>query len=271
MTKQSKSGFTLIELLVVIVIIALLAAILFPVFAKARERARQTTCLSNIKQIGLALTQYQGDYDETNVSAFFGPATCKNHPNPEGSAVPCMSWLDVIYPYVKNTNVYNCPDEASKTIQISPVAAGGTPAINPYQYRGDGSFGGYSINNSYYNNNGSVYLKHSPDGVPISRIEAPSTTFWVTEGNGGLFNGPRTASAGQIGTPRNELDPRIIIYNGNAPNAIVERHSGRTNMLYCDGHVKTKNLDEFTKAVMMKFTINNNIGPVVPEFTIEDD
>src|ERR1700753_3863556 len=92
------SAFTLSELLVVIAIIAILAAILFPVFASAREKARATACMSNMKQIGLANLQYQEDYDET---------------------VPCgslkgiggMGWAGEIYPYVKSKAAFLCPDD----------------------------------------------------------------------------------------------------------------------------------------------------------------
>src|SRR5580658_7657312 len=90
-----KKGFTLIELLVVIAIIAILAAILFPVFAKAREKARQTACLSNEKQLGLAEMQYTQDYDETF------PST-----NDYGTG-----WAKTIYPYVKSLGVFACPDD----------------------------------------------------------------------------------------------------------------------------------------------------------------
>jgi len=90
MLKTRKSGFTLIELLVVIAIIAILAAILFPVFAKAREKARQTTCTSNEKQLGLAFAQYNQDYDENYPVGI----TTNGHP---GSA-----WAGRIYPYVKS-------------------------------------------------------------------------------------------------------------------------------------------------------------------------
>lgn len=92
-------GFTLIELLVVIAIIAILAAILFPVFAQAREKARQISCLSNTKQMGLAYMQYLQDYDETFVfSQRWGGAG--------------QGWGGHIYPYVKNTAVYTCPDDS---------------------------------------------------------------------------------------------------------------------------------------------------------------
>ena len=93
-------AFTLIELLVVIAIIGVLAAILFPVFAQARERARQTTCASNLKQIGLGILQYVQDFDECY---------------PGGSVVVQSMhsgyfWTNWVYPYVNSTTVFNCPD-----------------------------------------------------------------------------------------------------------------------------------------------------------------
>ncbi len=95
-----RSGFTLIELLVVIAIIAILAAILFPVFAKAREKARQSSCLSNEKQLGLGLMMYSNDYDE-RVPAWKVQGTC--------AADTAVSWVHVIYPYVMNAQMYVCP------------------------------------------------------------------------------------------------------------------------------------------------------------------
>ena len=97
-------GFTLIELLVVIAIIAILAAILFPVFAKVREKARQTSCLSNEKQLGLGFIQYSQDNDE-------------QIPIRNGGGGPtdleCGGWGGRIYPYVKSTGVYKCPDDVA--------------------------------------------------------------------------------------------------------------------------------------------------------------
>src|SRR6266700_7444721 len=88
-------GFTLIELLVVIAIIAILAAILFPVFAQAREKARQTTCVSNTRQMALAVLQYLQDYDET-------------FPRDSNDGQKTF-WMDYVQPYVKNTAIWICP------------------------------------------------------------------------------------------------------------------------------------------------------------------
>ena len=105
-------AFTLIELLVVIAIIAILAAILFPVFAQAREKARQTTCTSNLKQLGLAFTQYIQDYDERLPANDDGGCGT-------GSAGDGFGWSGKIYPYVKSSGVYTCPDDTT------PVATAG--------------------------------------------------------------------------------------------------------------------------------------------------
>ena len=109
---MSKRGFTLIELLVVIAIIAILAAILFPVFAKAREKARQASCLSNAKQIGLAFMQYSQDYDELLPAyAWSGTETVTW---PSGATSASNPWFLRIYPYTKNIAVFNCPSATVK-------------------------------------------------------------------------------------------------------------------------------------------------------------
>jgi len=102
---QRQKGFTLIELLVVIAIIAILAAILFPVFAKVREKARQTSCLSNEKQLGLSIAQYSNDYDEKIPCGFFQGGV-------GGHAwVGGYGWAGQIYPYTKSVEVFSCPDD----------------------------------------------------------------------------------------------------------------------------------------------------------------
>ena len=102
--KKSSRGFTLIELLVVIAIIAILAAILFPVFARARENARRASCQSNLKQIGLGILQYVQDYDEHYPMYRMMGST--------GSAVRPYGWADAIQPYVKSIQFLQCPSDS---------------------------------------------------------------------------------------------------------------------------------------------------------------
>src|SRR5579862_613035 len=99
--RSSRSAFTLIELLVVIAIIAILAAILFPVFARARESARRTSCLSNVKETDLACLMYVQDYDETLPTMVRDVST-----NP----VPTIDFPTLLQPYIKNTQIFYCPD-----------------------------------------------------------------------------------------------------------------------------------------------------------------
>src|SRR5579862_2560238 len=110
--KHTRRGFTLIELLVVIAIIAILAAILFPVFAQAREKARAISCLSNVKQIDLGWQMYMQDYDEEWI---FRPG---HTPSASGFCdwkyicgynVPSQDWQDLIQPYIKNYAIFDCP------------------------------------------------------------------------------------------------------------------------------------------------------------------
>ena len=124
---MKKAGFTLIELLVVIAIIAILAAILFPVFARAREKARDTSCLSNLKQIGLAIRMYVQDYDEKFPNARIGGAI----PGDYGASIPFMlpaerqlqGWPTLMQPYVKNQQIFWCPSDDNESTSPSATVS----------------------------------------------------------------------------------------------------------------------------------------------------
>ncbi|MCS7273356.1 MAG: DUF1559 domain-containing protein [Fimbriimonadales bacterium] len=120
-----RKGFTLIELLVVIAIIAILAAILFPVFAQAREKARQTQCMNNLKQMATATLAYTHDYDEKFPMAVYEPAF-------NAAGRPCAFTLfDAIYPYIKNLDIVRCPSEPNALyLNAGFVAVLGIPTCN---------------------------------------------------------------------------------------------------------------------------------------------
>jgi len=122
---RKRRGFTLIELLVVIAIIAILAAILFPVFAQARDRARLTTCISNMRQMGSAFMMYAQDYDETFPYIRF-------HGNGATKGLFTITWKNAIRPYVRTLDVFACPSNPfSRTVAGMPGTAGNTvPGMN---------------------------------------------------------------------------------------------------------------------------------------------
>jgi prepilin-type N-terminal cleavage/methylation domain-containing protein/prepilin-type processing-associated H-X9-DG protein len=111
-------GFTLLELLIVVAIIAVLAAVLFPVFAQAREKARATACLSNARQVGLAMTMYMQDYDEVILPWFVatGQLPQLNSPDPEVRRADSKVWSQLVQPYLKNTQALYCPSFNEETL-----------------------------------------------------------------------------------------------------------------------------------------------------------
>ena len=109
---MTRQAFTLIELLVVIAIIAILAAILFPVFAQARDKVRQASCLSNMKQLGLALEMYEQDYDGMLMQTTAETPTMK------------IQWSWVLQPYIKNVGIFVCPSDPAPVTPKTPCVAG---------------------------------------------------------------------------------------------------------------------------------------------------
>ncbi|HZP84253.1 MAG TPA: prepilin-type N-terminal cleavage/methylation domain-containing protein [Chthonomonadaceae bacterium] len=124
-TRRSRHGFTLIELLVVIAIIAILAAILFPVFAQAREKARAVSCLSNLKQLGLASNMYTQDWDETMVPEDNYMEHPKGVPNPDPNFA---FWIQLLQPYIKNSQLMKCPSNPNR----DKIFCDGCAADPPY-------------------------------------------------------------------------------------------------------------------------------------------
>ncbi|MFQ3610050.1 MAG: DUF1559 domain-containing protein [Fimbriimonadales bacterium] len=134
--KRGTFGFTLIELLVVIAIIAILAAILFPVFAQAREKARQSSCTSNVKQAALAVMMYLSDYDETFPQGYY-------YRNDRNSADGYVHWTGTTGPYVKNWGIYVCPSDPNRGVAPTSFSTAtnnrgfGYPAGQVPQYNAD--------------------------------------------------------------------------------------------------------------------------------------
>ena len=175
----SRRAFTLIELLVVIAIIAILAAILFPVFQKVRENARRTACLSNEKQLGLALMQYVQDNNETY------PSGALLHVNPD--AQTGLGWAGECFSYVKSAGVYSCPDDAT-----APVVQGGSTTGYPMSYGINTVAAGDML--SDFNASASTVLLFEVSGDPslVTDISegtqgytvAPPSGFMSTAGDG---------------------------------------------------------------------------------------
>lgn len=197
---MGRKGFTLIELLVVIAIIAILAAILFPVFAKAREKARQSSCLSNVKQIMLAQLQYCQDYDER----FSG--------NSYVVAGSSISLGDFLAPYCKSTQIFTCPSAGALSLQLG----------NSWNAPGS-----YSWNMWGHFNDGTRCLLYNWN---VAQIGSPSQLIVLGDGNGAV----QVLGAALIpGTDPPELGDPV---NGQA--RFRGRHNGGANFGFADGHAK---------------------------------
>jgi len=230
--RPANRAFTLIELLVVIAIIAILAAILFPVFAQARESARQTVCLSNIKQVGLAATMYVQDYDEKmpEVGSAIGSTLFLNGNMTNGDGLPFHGWSMTIMPYVKSRGMFRCPS-MDKTFQGSDFCApfNGQQMTNSYSYNwflgADGSYGSPGDGDYGQSPDGSV-LWTSP--ISLAAIAQPANVIAFLHSNSvppyGTTWGCQYVT---IETPDfiNKIRMRV-------------RHKEGDNLAFSDGHAK---------------------------------
>ena len=205
-------AFTLIELLVVIAIISILAAILFPVFAQVREKARAIACLSNTKQIGLSLQEYVQDYDER---VFFRASTSKSPFNTRaGVAIPASAsnsekWWNVLMPYIKNNQVFTCPSDLGPTLSKD-------------------ANGNLTIYRSYIAN-------CATEDLTLGQVDDPVETIVIMDKWNKDSAGIETDS--WIEPMNGDFDPD---YGGDQTHLFKagNRHQGRVNCVMFDGHSK---------------------------------
>jgi prepilin-type N-terminal cleavage/methylation domain-containing protein/prepilin-type processing-associated H-X9-DG protein len=259
MTRTSrKSAFTLIELLVVIAIIAILAAILFPVFAQAREKARQTSCLSNMKQIGLGLLMYVQDYDENYPRADYTLPTGPGPLNPAASTgfalrINHYKWQAWVYPYIKNSQVFFCPsrtrDEAAWT---------GNGEIKGNGYALHLAISGRPI----------APVGENPSflGGTLAGIQAPADTMVLMELRNQVSFSYITSSSTLYPAALRESWAAYLMPNG-VPDKLNAPHSDGFTLAYADGHAKYLNVKSFlsqcpTSAdyTMPACTFRTNVG-----------
>lgn len=226
---RRKTGFTLIELLIVIAIIAILAAILFPVFAQAREKARQTYCLSNVKQLALGVMIYAQDYDETVLPT-------------QNDAL--VLWPDILYPYVKNNQIRVCLSDLGQPTNPSPNGPGLLPPNS------------YGLNELTFEDD-TDYLPGPPaPAYTLSAFTTPAAT--VMMGELGCQDDLVTSrpNAFKMVVPDDVLNDS---YDGR-PSA---RHFTRCNLTFMDGHAKAMRDDQFygTSNGVGNFFTDNQIPP----------
>jgi prepilin-type N-terminal cleavage/methylation domain-containing protein/prepilin-type processing-associated H-X9-DG protein len=218
--ESPKRAFTLIELLVVIAIIAILAAILFPVFARARENARRTSCMSNLKQLGLAAMQYTQDYDET----YPRTAVLLGAPFPDGvdwTSSGYWYWPQLLFPYHRSAQIWICPS--------------GNPANTRTPYSGH-----------YGANSGVIASYTAANGVNLSTIQSPAATFMfmdsgpymVSASNALTTSGSFWYTPGACGPTGASQDPTYPLTGFYLSDCQSGRHLNGSNVAYADGHVK---------------------------------
>ena len=225
MERKETRGFTLIELLVVIAIIAILAAILFPVFAKARERAKQTSCLNNMKQIGIGLITYASDNDEVFPAERFNDGRI---------------WKDAIQPGIKSTDVWACP---------SNIHAWDYGTSYPKKGDETGRFPrSYAYNGTIFYSGGAAVTK----GIATSKFKSPSDTILIVESRYPFADMPAYGGF----TPDWALSSRQYCNTLNANQGAFQTHSsGMSNFIFADTHVQAYRLTQ-TYSPINKWELN---------------
>jgi prepilin-type N-terminal cleavage/methylation domain-containing protein/prepilin-type processing-associated H-X9-DG protein len=208
----NKSGFTLIELLVVIAIIAILVAVLFPVFAQAREKARQSGCTSNMKQIGLGLMQYVQDFDE-----------CLPKERQNG-----VTWRAVLLPYTKTNSIFVCPDAPNREIDSNSTRTGANPAGTI----SDGGPISYYVSAIPQTGTGSGYGAFTQNNVPVqlNQFQSVSDTIAIVEGQINKYP--------FIDITQTSASP-CAGYGNAGGNCLWAGHTGTSTYIFADGHVKS--------------------------------
>ncbi len=282
-SQSGRRGFTLIELLVVIAIIAILAAILFPVFAQAREAARKTSCLNNMKQMSTAIQMYTQDYDETYPQAYW-------YANDNNASGGYMQWTGFLQSYIKNFNLFICPSDRLKGLaptnfigdNMGYGVPGGQTSQNPIQDT-------QAPRLSYTANSAVMPRKRRSvdpaNVVPLASVDAPADTILVAEmtdqpscindtsaasgvaykthrstnavklPGGGVFSGEDPATYTGTLMAISATDALGAIAACSAPGGSANgqyhiaytapfRHQGGSNYVYCDGHAKYAKLEQ---------------------------
>jgi prepilin-type N-terminal cleavage/methylation domain-containing protein/prepilin-type processing-associated H-X9-DG protein len=252
-----RRGFTLIELLVVIAIIAILAAILFPVFAQARDRARSAACLSNLKQMGTAWMMYAQDYDERFPYSNPGPAwgDCRTMKD-RGSF---GGWIgNLLVPYTKNSDIFKCPSNPTLNTVNNASGCGGTEAVARTNWGIPYLYVSYGYNYIALNNRGMGDIQRPADEIAIyDAISQWTDCRYVQDTCGVWTERDIPAFLTKLGIPRHPrmTNPATNWVGNSVPR--VAPHSNMVNFMFCDGHAKASRWD--------KLTWGNLAGYVIPE------